>query len=279
MGNRTGRVAGTAAVWMIASCGGAETQHTGYVLLEKEPGTNQATVQVGQWRGSPAMPLALDPTEHITVRGPGGPTSVQLLPGVLLRLRASGATERLRIGVDVAPDRLIVKGTAEAVRELATSVDARATQREDGAWVVEGPDLYERGSFMAVPRGIDSVAPAFIGVTSRTVVQDVPAQTSISLSATGIPLAPVGARTPGQRMAMLVGLYQDGGRWLLLDAGGHYSWRTGCGIEQTGTFRLDGESVSLTPTDGPESRFRLRADETLVDESGTTLTPFDGVSP
>jgi hypothetical protein len=263
-----------ALVLPAVACGGASSQD-GFVLLHEDTQTNAVSVELAGWRGAPLLPLALGEATELTVHGPHGSHPLRTVPGTLTWVdAASGRAERLVVGIDIAPDRLLVKGADKAVHDLAESVDAQVIRRADGTWQVDGPDLFERGSFLKVPAGITEVAPEFL--LPAAPAGPAPVETPVArvrLQGSGVPQTAPSPRSEGAALVRFVGLYDADGDRLLLDAGGHYTLTGGCDSLSSGSWHLHGTSIVLQGTDG-EMTMRL-AGETLVQSASHVFTPID----
>lgn len=258
----------------LLSCGSAPRQD-GFVLIHEDQDTSAVSVELGGWRGTPVLPLALGAATQLTLHGPNGSLPLQAIPGTLTMIdAATGRAERLVVGLDIAPDRLLVKGSEKAVRELAESVDAQATRRPDGSWQVDGPELFERGSFLKVPPGIKEVAPEFLLPVTAAAPPATQVVSSVHLQGSGVPQTASLPRSDSAELASLVGLYRLDDEQLLLDAGGHFTLTRNCNSIATGAFRRSGNSVVLA---GEAAQLTLRlAGEALVQTDSRVFTPLEG---
>jgi hypothetical protein len=179
-----------------------------------------------------------------------------------------GATARLE-WLDVgAADRLVVDGSDSAVRALATSVDGRATPRDDGRWALEAVDLFGRVSFLDPPEGLRDAQP-----TSGLAATH-PPRSLVGGAAIAAPIfvAPTPA-SGGDGTLALVGAYHGNGGLLVLDGAGGFRWST-CGADTiAGTWRpvdgyvqLESGGLGLPP-------LAIRG-ETLASNDGTLLSPL-----
>src|SRR5581483_8997486 len=135
-------------------------------LLDRDAREAGLQVEAAGWQGAPLLPLALEPDEAVSLVSGGGK--------VPLGLRA-GLIEWHPVGDEARADRLIVDGEDGAVRTLAELLGAEASARDDGRWILSGPDLYGRASFMPAPDGVRAVEPDLANVAPPIAVRVQPA--------------------------------------------------------------------------------------------------------
>src|SRR6185503_8131993 len=99
------------------------------VVLEEEPGA------------SAAMPLSLDAGERIRYRLGAAKGVLDVEPGRLVVVHGADVlTESFRVGSEVSEDALLVSGSEEGARELATVLGGVVSSRRDGYWLLEVDD-------------------------------------------------------------------------------------------------------------------------------------------
>jgi hypothetical protein len=242
-----------------AGCAAPATGTFGYVLLDRDAREAGLQVEAAGWQRAPLLPLALKPEEAVSLVSGGGKVPLALRAGALAWVRG-GLVEYHPLGDEARADRLIVDGGDRAVRTLADLLGADAGPRDDGRWIVSGPDLYGRASFMPAPDGITAVEPELSMIAPTTA------------TAAAAPIAPSsdGLRTPA--LTALVGIYFSGDRMLVLDTGGGFTLGDACGRGEVtrGTFLREDGRVILAPAFADSTAFSLGIgdDGTLRDATG-----------
>jgi hypothetical protein len=244
------------ALLAAAGCGGTSGTQNGYLLLDQAARQAGMRVDVGDYHGTPLLPLALRSDERVVLAGPAGRLPLTLRPGTLAWVRGTDAAIEWTA---VDPDTLIVEAPDAAAHELAGLLAAEAGVRSDGRWRLHAPELLDRASFLTAPEAILDVQPATLaGVAS--------AHTSLVGNAP-LPAARVEISAGAPAAARLVGLYSAEGKLLLLDAAGEY--HLGCGTRDDlhGRYSVDGERVLLSPVDG-QTWTLTPHEEALRDDAG-----------
>jgi hypothetical protein len=257
---------GLAALLFSCDAGPQDRAASAYLLVDREARGAGVELEGTGWRGAPALPVAVANDEAVFLSAALSRTRLEVRPGQLGWIRGGdGRVEWSRVGVDVRPDALALDGSDDAARAVADLVDGRLSALADG-FLLEGPDLWERGSFLPSP-GVVEARPvpqhggdvARIGAADGTVLVGT---RSMSLS-------------PTIEDAGLVGLYRQGEATLILDADGGYTRFSGCVTERRGRFTRHGTQVTLVGED--DSRAFLALDgEQIIDESGVRLAPIGG---
>lgn len=215
-------------------------EDVGFVLLDREAQA-AGSLSHGDWEGRPMLPVALEVSEKVTFTSSAGASSFSLRPGTLAWVHGpGGAIEWMRVGEDVSEDRLRVYASRDAADELAQRLAGEVKGGGDGLWTVSAPDVFERGSFLAVPAGVQEIAP-----DPRI---DVKGAGKFGLDQLALP----SDLPEAARQLTLVGLYTAEGQTLFLDSAGGFSLEDGCSGEpsSTGRWRADGQRVILESSEG-----------------------------
>jgi hypothetical protein len=241
---------------LAAGCGGASGTQNGYILLDQAARQAGMRVDVGDYHGTPLLPLALHSDERVVLGGPAGRLPLTLRPGTLAWVRGADAAIEWTA---VDPDTLIVEAPDAAIHELAGLLDAEAGVRSDGRWKLHAPELLDRASFLTAPDAIVDVQPATLdGVAS--------ARTSL-VGNTPLPAAGIQISAGAPEAARLVGLYNTEGKLLVLDADGEFHLGCDARADLHGRYALDGERVLLSPLEGQPWTLTPHG-ETLRDDAG-----------
>ncbi len=246
---------------------------TAYILLDTAARRGGALV-VDTWTGKPTLPIAVEVDERVVFQGSGEPIGIDGTPGTLTLIRgADGKVDSQRVGRDLRDDAVLVHGTAAGVAELALLLGADASMSSDGLWLLEAPDILDRGSFLDVPDGIVEVVPAPLAADAEaTALEDG------RFDILPIPLLDA----EGQRMddlaaeeSLVVGLYGIGDRVLLLDASGRATELSPCSATPlaSGVFHVVGGRVTVS-FPGTSPTVFTRDGDALVEPGGDTLFPL-----
>jgi hypothetical protein len=232
-----------------ANTGGSDA--VGYVLLDREAQV-AGNLSYQDWERAPILPVALELDEPTFFVSSAGKVKIDLRPGMVAWVHgAGGAVEWRALRDEVRDDRLRVHATREAADALAQRLAGQVVgPAEAGVWIVSAPDIFDRGSFLAVPEGVREAVP----VPMLDLGSGEPTSRRAAV------LSDSTAALPGpQQMARLVGVYNLGERALFLDAEGGFSLGEGCFLTpvDSGRWHTEGDQVVL---EGEKGKWMLEHD-------------------
>lgn len=246
-----------------AGCGTGEG--TAYILLDETARAARIEVEVDGRVHAGALPLEVEPASRVELLAPAGRRRLDVVSGHLYEARGGGGEVRDNLlGTEVRADLVGLAGPEGVVRDLASALGARAPERWNGRWRVEGPDALVRLAWMGDQAGVTAVIPVV------TEAGQARAATELAQLMEGLPVpAPAVRRRDPAPIAALVGFYTgDPGphvepHSLHLDAEGNFTWercgRGRCGDRRcsrvTGQYHVRHGQLEL---DGTDLAFKLR---------------------
>jgi hypothetical protein len=144
----------------LVGCQAAPEEHVGYVLLDREAREAGFVVDGLEADRSPVLPIEVDPSDDLSLLGPRGRIALEPEADKLLVVHgATGEVEVRAMGRDVDLDRLVVRGSDSAARELAQVLAGEVAQRDDGSWEIHAFNAFGESSRVRAPADLLEVLP------------------------------------------------------------------------------------------------------------------------
>ncbi len=272
-------IAGIALVLGGCSSSVEMDEQPAYVLLDRNARQNSVLIH-GSWAGNPALPLEFDAMDSLSWKMNADELDampIELQGGKLAYLHGNPVSiEWLELGADARNDRLILHGSEQSLRELASLVGGSFSERGDGFWTLAAAGLFSKTSFLEAGDGILEAIPDTWVETGDSDIRIGSNENSIVFNTNSFAFGDEGEEggepvLPGRAEALAVGIYSAGDSLMVLDASGHFSISDICSGEakDEGYFYAGGRGVVL--------RSKRNGNQALV-PTGTGFQNEKGIS-
>lgn len=141
------------------ACGGSELDRSSFALIDQEARAAGYTVLAGGQVADGVVPVAFDGAEGATLVHGATDLPLQAEPGELVYVHGpEGNVDRLYIGRDIEPDRVLVEGPRAVADELAAHLGGDVAA-EGPRWRVTATDALALSSEAPAPAELVALAP------------------------------------------------------------------------------------------------------------------------
>ena len=150
-------------------CQGPQEEHGGFVLLDqqaREAGFALSGVTMDTAR---VMPVEVEAPAALTLVAHGKQVEVATEADQLVVVHGAAATvEHRALGVEIDRDRLQLRGSEAAARELAAVLAGTVERRDDGTWDLRATNALAEASRVRAPAGLLEILPGLAEASGPT---------------------------------------------------------------------------------------------------------------